>query len=62
MRTTITCGTCSEVIGHLEKDVITPADEQLYRQMTACSNGHIESVMIDEVLVEESITIPEEEL
>jgi hypothetical protein len=39
----IKCEVCGEIVGSLEKNVITQEDRDLYRQMIMCPNGHIEA-------------------
>lgn len=58
MRTTITCSTCDEEIGTIDKHEITDADRALYLQMVSCSKGH--SVATLEEINEDSETIQAE--
>lgn len=48
----IKCSVCSEVLGTLEKPVITDLDVETYRQMVTCSSGHR---LEDISLVEEEV-------
>jgi hypothetical protein len=36
----IKCATCSEEMGQIDKDIITPEDIAMYQQMMVCSQGH----------------------
>lgn len=41
----IKCQVCGEVIGTLVKPEVTQLDEDLYRAMVTCPNGHTEAVL-----------------
>lgn len=41
MKSEIKCPTCGEVIGEIEKPVITDEDIQQYVAMFMCSQGHV---------------------
>ena len=36
----ITCATCGQIMGQVEKEEITQADQDMYRQMMTCDLGH----------------------
>lgn len=50
----IKCEVCGEEIGTIDKPIVTELDQELYRSMTSCSNGHTETTqLVEEVPSEE---------
>ncbi len=46
----IKCTTCGEIMGSVEKPVITEADIELYKYSVTCSNGHREEKPTEEIV------------
>lgn len=45
----IQCATCGEILGTLDKPVITDADRELFQTQTVCSLGHGAAVTLEEI-------------